>query len=116
MKNINEYFDEIKEKYELKSDNQLAIKLGISRSAVSQVRRGGSVSNDTAFKMAEMLEIPEEEIILIATAERCHIPRDTKVWRNILARFETSEEIGNWRARHDSNVRPTGSKPVTLSS
>ena len=116
MKSVNEYLDDVKRKLKLPSDYKLSKTLNIGHSAISKIRKGGSISDDTALKIANLLEIEPEEIILVATAERCHEPEKAVIWRNILARFETSEEIGNWRARHDSNVRPTGSKPVTLSS
>jgi len=68
MKSIICYLDELREK--AGSDYKAAQMLGISKVSVSQIRKRGSMADETAIKLAELLQIDEDEVLLSATLAR----------------------------------------------
>lgn len=90
MNNVNKYLDEAKAKLGLPSDNQLAIKLDLTRAAISNYRmKDRTIDNCTAFKLAELLNIEPLEIIAEAEAERERDDKRKAYWQAIAQRERT---------------------------
>ncbi|AEG00742.1 hypothetical protein [Methylomonas methanica] len=68
MKEISEYFEELKIK--LGSDYAVAKALGITRQSVCIIKKGGGVKDETAIKAAELLELDPGEVLLAAAMAR----------------------------------------------
>lgn len=68
MKSIICYLDELKEK--AGSDYKAAQMLGISKVSVSQIRKRGSMADETAIKLAELIGVDQDEVLLSATLAR----------------------------------------------
>lgn len=77
--------DMLKQKYGFSSDNSVAKKLGVSRSAVSRYRSGsGSIDDKLAVEIAEMLTLDPFEVIASMRCERAarkNRPTEIKFWR-----------------------------------
>lgn len=72
---------------ELPSDNAAGKRLGLTRGAISAVKQGGSMGNETAWKIAEVIDMDPAEVIAIcelARAERSEDPDRVEMWK---ARF-----------------------------
>ena len=80
MKTIIEYLDDLKEK--TGSDNKTAIALNIERTTISNIRKRGQMSDETAIKVADLLKIEKTEVLLAATIARSHGEVKT-AWENI---------------------------------
>lgn len=80
MKTINEYFDELKEK--TGSDYATAKALGIGKSSLSMIRTRGQMADDTAVKVAQLLEIDESEVLITAAMARSEGAVKT-AWGNV---------------------------------
>jgi len=80
MKTIISYIDDLKEKYG--SDYKNAQMLGISKEAVSQIRKRGTIGDETALKIAELLEIDPSEILIAAAMARSTGEVKT-AWENV---------------------------------
>lgn len=76
-----EYLDFAKKKHDFNSDNKLAIKLGWSRTKISNYRNlPQQMDNEAARQMAELLDIPVIKIIADMEAERQKEPAKKKAW------------------------------------
>jgi hypothetical protein len=83
MKTILMYLDDLKEKNG--SDYKTAQRLGISKESVSQIRKRGTIADETAVKMAKLLGIDEGEVLIAAAIARSE--GDVKTaWENISKR------------------------------
>lgn len=83
MKTLD-YLDAIKTKFELKSDYALAKKMGITQTAINRMRHGKVVLGDeTALKIAELLEINASEILIQSHMERCRNSAVKAAWEAI---------------------------------
>lgn len=80
MKTILNYLDDLKEKNG--SDYRTAKLLGITKESVSQARRRATVADETAIKMANILEIDESEVLIAAAIARSNGAVKT-AWENI---------------------------------
>jgi len=88
MKQTVKYLEEIKAKYELKSDNALANMLGISRQAISNYRHEGNAFDDTtALRVAELLEKDPMEVIAAANYDRAKSEKEKQVWGDFYKRL-----------------------------
>lgn len=81
MKTIENYLNDLKNK--LGSDYAIAKAIGITKQSVSIIRKGGGIKDETAIKIAELLEVDENEVLLAAVIERCKEENTKKVWENI---------------------------------
>lgn len=80
----NEFLDQVKVRYGLKSDYALAGKLGITRSMVSGYRRGKSAFGDEmAVRVADLLELSPGYVLACIEAERSQIPAIRKAWEDL---------------------------------
>jgi len=68
MKSILSYLDDLKEKNG--SDYKTAQMLKITKESVSQIRKRGTVSDETAIKMADLLGINQSEVLIAAAIAR----------------------------------------------
>lgn len=68
MKTIIEYLDELNSK--LGSDYACAKALNISRVSVGQIRKRGSMGDETAIKIADLLGVDRGEVLLAAAMAR----------------------------------------------
>lgn len=80
MKTVNDYFNDLKEK--TGSDYASAKKLEISRTTISMVRSRGQMSDETAIKVADLLEIERTEVLIAAAIARSE-GEVKKSWENI---------------------------------
>ncbi len=89
MKDIISYLDDLKGKYG--SDYRSAKMLNISKEAVSKIRKRNQCSDETALRMAKLLDMDEKEILLTATISRS-TGEVRKAWVNIskLSRYVAS--------------------------
>lgn len=70
MKSIIEYIDDLKDKSG--SDYKSAKMLNIDRASLSMIRKRGKIADETAIKIAEVLKIDEQEILIAAAIARSH--------------------------------------------
>ncbi len=68
MKEIIDYLNDLKEK--TGSDYAAAKALNISRISVNQIRKRGSMSDETAIKLADILGIDRDTMLIAATIAR----------------------------------------------
>lgn len=80
MKNIINYLDDLKEK--TGSDYKSAQELKIERSTIANIRKRGLMSDETAIKVADMLKISREELLLAAAIARSN-EEVKKTWEKI---------------------------------
>lgn len=80
MKTIIDYLDDLKEKFG--SDYRTAKLLNTSKTNISTIRKRQQCGDETALKMAELLEVSQEEILIAAAIARSN---DTvkKAWERI---------------------------------
>lgn len=79
MKAIRLYLDEAAERGIVKNDNDIAERLGLNRSAVSQWRSGKTAPNeDQAARLAALLGKPE--IMAECMAHRAKVPEARAMW------------------------------------
>lgn len=91
---VCQYLDEIGEKFSLGSDNQIAKKLGITRSAISQYRNGTRAMDDyCAMQIASFLKI--NPMLVIATAnEKREKSREKKIfWQEVQVTISTGGSL-----------------------
>jgi len=83
-----DWLDQVKTRFDLTSDYQLAKKLGITRAAVSRYRNGKDlIGNPVAITIANLLEIPPEVMVVASQAERARQPIEKAVWESILQKL-----------------------------
>ncbi|WP_064027547.1 MULTISPECIES: hypothetical protein [Methylomonas] len=82
MRTINEYFEDLKAK--TGSDYATAKRLEIRKESLSNMRKRGQVSDETAIKMADLLGVDRGELLLAAAMARSE--GDTKSAWDALAR------------------------------
>lgn len=73
-----------REKLELPSDYAAAQKLGLSKAAISTIKGGTGFSNETAWKVAEVLGMDPAEVIAVcelARAENSHDAERVAIWK-----------------------------------
>lgn len=88
MKTTADYIDAIRARYDLASDSRAAALLGITRASVSRLRAGeDSFSDQTARRVAELLEIDAGPVLAISHAIRSKDPADRAAWLAIYDRL-----------------------------
>lgn len=84
MHTVNQLFDAVKTVRAVQSDYALAGILGVTKAAINAVRkRGGSISDATAIKVAEITGLPAAYVVACAHAERAQIGAERDVWESI---------------------------------
>ena len=75
-----EYLDAVKSRYGWTSDYKLAQELEITRSAMSKYRKGKiTIGDDICFKVADLLKIAPEIVLIDVLAERTKFPKVSKI-------------------------------------
>jgi len=88
MKTTAEYLDEAKASLQVESDNQMAIRLDISRQAISQYRNGfRAFDNFTAMQIAKATGIPLDVIITDMEMQRETNEKRREAWGNYMKRL-----------------------------
>ena len=83
MKSVK-YLEMAKDRYNLKTDADLAEQLGLVRSAVSQYMRGTRVmSDETCLALAIALELNPLEILMAAGLDRAEQAGEQSLWEII---------------------------------
>lgn len=86
MKTTSEFLKQIKETHHLPSDGRLAVKLGLTRSAVSRFMQGKDfLGDETAMKVAVLLDIDAAYVVACAHAERAKHAGEKRLWERIAA-------------------------------
>ena len=87
MKTID-YADQIMRRYDLGTDYQLAKFMEMSMQTPRNWRRKGTTADDqTAIKMAALLEIDPAKVLADIHAERSKTPEEKSVWERIAKQF-----------------------------
>lgn len=76
----NRYLDAAMARLGIQSDYALADRLGVTPQAISKMRGGGAMSNTTAVRIAEILDIDPIRVIAESEIER---GADQVIWRRI---------------------------------
>ena len=121
----SEYLDQLRKKFELTSDYQVAKKLGCSRTRVSNYRTGAHFFDDAmCIKIASLLELPEALILADIQAERSKADDVKHAWEKIADHFRKSAAAvvllgfigGLVAAPHPAEaVQTTSNSPSSLS-
>lgn len=92
MKTSDDFERSLRAQYHIQSDYSLAKLLGITRSAMSQHKTGRSkvFSDETGYRIAELLGYPPEYVLSCLAGERAGKPETRKVWENIARKFARS--------------------------
>lgn len=78
----NEYLDAIQSRFNDCSDYRIAKIIGCLPSTISRYRAGkANFCDETALKVAELLEIPPGQVLADVAAERTKCPAARKAWR-----------------------------------
>lgn len=89
-----EYCDAVKEKVGIESHYALAKRLGIAKQSITKLYAGGTFSNETALKVAEILEIDPLIVIADSEIEKAKVPEIRAVWENLAARIAAAVVMG----------------------
>lgn len=93
MKTTLDFLEAVSRKLGGASDYAIAKELGISRSAISKYRRDqGTFDDDTAVKVARILDIDPAPVLLAAHAERMKTPEARNVFAALADRFAINFE------------------------
>jgi len=88
MQTTQDFLDAVKSKVGIESDYKLAQTLDVSRAAISKYRNNGdSLSDETALKVASVLEIEPIMVIAAIHAEKAKTEETKKVWSALLQRL-----------------------------
>jgi transcriptional regulator with XRE-family HTH domain len=94
MKTTLEYIDELAELKGWKTDYQIAKGLNIKTTTMTRYRRhGGTMDNDTAWKVADALGVDAVEVIAAVEIERAERSDNTEkaaVWKRRFQAVSTS--------------------------
>jgi len=105
MKTVNQYFDDLKDK--TGSDYATAKALGIGKSSLSMIRTRKQMADETAIKVAELLEIDPSEVLLAAAMARSEgnvktawreLAKKAGIAANVLLFVGLASGIGEYRS------------------
>lgn len=83
MQTTIEFLDAVKAAHGLTSDYQLAQLLGIERQAISHYRAGRTLGDETAIRVAELLEVDWAYVVACIHAERAKAGDAKKLWARL---------------------------------
>lgn len=85
MKTMNDFIQAIRNKKPGMKDAELARTIGVSRQAISQLKRGRTkyLSDETAYNIAEVLGLDPAHVLLCLAAERSPDVRVKRAWEGI---------------------------------
>ena len=80
---LNEILDKAKERQGVKSDSALAELIGVKRAAVSKWRKGYSMSQESAAKIARLANEKPEKVLAAHELTQEHSPEVRQMWERI---------------------------------
>ena len=85
MENMQDFIERIRDRYDVRSDYGLAKILGITRNAISahKHKRSKHFSEETAYRIAELLDLPPEYVMSCLAAERAKDERVREAWGRV---------------------------------
>lgn len=84
MKPIKQYLNEAEQRGIVKNDAEIATRLGVARSAVSRWRAGERApDDDQAIALAQLLGVPEGEMLAECAAARTKNPVTRAAWERV---------------------------------
>jgi len=93
MNSIN-YLNSVKKQLHIRSDYALAKAIGITRQAICNYRKERSqMDNFTAFKVAEVLDIPAEKVIIDVALEASNNHEKREFWYQRRGKFDLAHSI-----------------------
>ena len=89
MKTTTDYLDLVQMKFgeETRSDNRLAGKLGVTRQAISQYRKGQQMSVGVALKIAAALELDPAEPVCATMYHQSATEEEREFWQHMYLVF-----------------------------
>jgi len=82
--------NELRVKFQLVSDRKVAAHLGLTQSTVQKWRNGGTMSDEMAAEVAEMLELDVDFVLLAIIAERSKNQRAIKKLQAIIDKHDAA--------------------------
>jgi plasmid maintenance system antidote protein VapI len=92
MKTIINYLDDLKEKNG--SDYRVAKLLKTNQTTISTIRNRNQCGEDTAIKIADLLGVSREEVLIAAAIARSNNEDAKHAWENISKRAGIAASIG----------------------
>mgnify|MGYP003471410918 CR=1 FL=1 len=87
MQTTNEFLDAVKQRHGVTSDYALAKLLGVRHTTISNYRTMRSRLDDQmAIKVAKLLEMPPEAVMVAAHGERAKLPEERELWERLWQR------------------------------
>lgn len=94
MQTTLELLDAVKIKTGIKSDYALAPIIGLTRAAINTYRKGRvRMGDETALRVAEILEIPPAYVFAVAHAERASDESAREVWQELAKKLHHAAPI-----------------------
>lgn len=93
MKDGNHYMNELRKTKNLKSFNEAGRFLGITSTAVSLIRRGGGISEETAIKLGKALDIDPGVIYADINAAKATDSQVKNFWLEVSKHLGTAATI-----------------------
>ena len=91
MRTTLDFLDAVKARHSLPSDYSLAPLLGITKQEVSKLRnRKAFLGDQTALRVAELLEIDPAEVLSAVHAERAKNPKEKAAWASMFERLTSA--------------------------
>lgn len=88
METTLDFLERLKAKYDGASDYRAAQLLGVTKSAVYSWRhRGKHMGDDTAVKMAELLDLHPAYVMACTSAERSESDKTISVWQQVASQY-----------------------------
>ncbi|MEC4722952.1 hypothetical protein RY831_27715 [Noviherbaspirillum sp. CPCC 100848] len=95
--NTQEYLDKVKAELGITSDYALQKPLKLTRSSISKLRHGGTMSDETAAEVAKVLKMHPGLVMLDMHRERAKTPAERSIWEEIFKGFRTLLPLANGR-------------------
>lgn len=95
MKSTADFIQEIKVKYDLKSNYAVAKLLDQTDTAIARWSKGKSTfSDESAIHVAKLLDLDPAYVVACVHAERAKPSEEKKLWERIAAMMQTKEAAG----------------------
>jgi transcriptional regulator with XRE-family HTH domain len=95
MKTTYDLIDDLKRKLGFRFDNELAEYMGWKGSQLSRYRtRASAFSEETAMRVAQILEVDPAPIVAAMKAQSCTRPEAKKLWERIARKVATVAIVG----------------------
>lgn len=96
MRTAAQYLDAIKEAKGIDTDYRLGKITGFSKQTLSRWRTGtGHFDEESALRVAELLEIDPAQVLIDAAASRMHSPKALRAWESVLSRIGAAAVVAS---------------------